>query len=548
MTTSRGGADGVSTTVDVVVAGAGPIGLSAALELRRRGVEVLVVDRLRQPANFAKAVGVQPRTLELWDMAGVARRALDAAITMRGQIFYVNGAQTAKIDLELPDEIPYRFIALPQYESERVLAEAIAEWGTHVERGTEFLGFTQDESGVTSTLSSAGVERTVRSRFLVGADGAHSAVRKGLGLTFEGGASAEEYMLGDVELDWDMPTGYGIRASHHNEDGVVDDLLVCIPLPGHKRYRASMLVPPELSTDSDSGDGITHGLEGARAPELHHIQAVLDRLVAGADHRVRNAMVVGLPDQPSARGPLRLRTGFRRRRRRTHPSAHRRPGHEHQRAGRVQPRLEAGARGAWQGRAGSARQLQHRTAPGGRGSRRPPVQSARAGIGADLTDMAAILAREAQLLVGYPDSPIVAESVTEGRLAGGPIAGQRAPDASGLSQACVGYPIRLFDLFRHGDHTLLLWAGDAEAARAQRDVAESLEEQLGGAVRGHVIAASGSVVDASGALLVDAADRFAAAYGTAGTARAAYLIRPDGYVSYRTDTADPSERASGTPA
>lgn len=84
-------------------------------------------------------------------------------------------------------------------------------------------------------------------RYLIGCDGAHSAVRKGLGLTFDGDAFAEEYMLADVEVDWDLPTGYGVRASHQT-DGVTDDLLVCIPLPGTKRYRVSMLVPEELST------------------------------------------------------------------------------------------------------------------------------------------------------------------------------------------------------------------------------------------------------------------------------------------------------------
>lgn len=127
-------------------------------------------------------------------------------------------------------------------------------------------------------------EEEVRSRFLVGCDGAHSVVRKALGLTFEGGAFPEEYMLADVEVDWDLPHGYGVRATHRGADGVVDDLLVCIPLPGRRRYRMSMLVPPELSaarqsegTDRDK-DLVTHGLEGGPNASLPHIQAVLDRL------------------------------------------------------------------------------------------------------------------------------------------------------------------------------------------------------------------------------------------------------------------------------
>ena len=84
---------------EVLVVAGRPVGLTAALELRRRDVDVIVLDRLTSPAPFAKAVGIQPRTLERWDSAGLARRALDAAVTLRGQIAYVNGAQVSRIDL-----------------------------------------------------------------------------------------------------------------------------------------------------------------------------------------------------------------------------------------------------------------------------------------------------------------------------------------------------------------------------------------------------------------------------------------------------------------
>jgi len=86
---------------EVLIAGAGPVGLTAALELRRRDVDVLVLDRLARPAPYAKAVGIQPRTVELWDSAGIARRALDAAVTLRGQIRYVNGARIQPVNATL---------------------------------------------------------------------------------------------------------------------------------------------------------------------------------------------------------------------------------------------------------------------------------------------------------------------------------------------------------------------------------------------------------------------------------------------------------------
>ncbi len=113
--------DARSTAVDVLVAGAGPVGLSVAAELRRHGIDCRVVDRLESAPKYAKAVGVQPRTLEIWEDMGMVREALDAAIEMRGQLVFVNGAETARLELSLPPEVPFSFMALPQYETERLL-------------------------------------------------------------------------------------------------------------------------------------------------------------------------------------------------------------------------------------------------------------------------------------------------------------------------------------------------------------------------------------------------------------------------------------------
>jgi 2-polyprenyl-6-methoxyphenol hydroxylase-like FAD-dependent oxidoreductase len=261
---------------DVLVAGGGPVGLTMACELRRRGVRCRIVDPLAEPPQYAKAVGVQPRTLEVWEDMGLLRAALDAAIQMRGQILYVNGEATGRVELELPPEIPYGFAALPQYVTERLLRDHLAGLGLAIERGIALRSFEQDADGVTATLAGPDGEETVRARYLVGCEGAHSVVRKGLGLSFEGDAFPEEYMLGDIELDWRMPRGFVIRVLHQT-DGKTDDLLVCIPLPGRNRYRASMLVPPELATPPGSGE--EHGLETDRpAPKLEHLQTVIDRL------------------------------------------------------------------------------------------------------------------------------------------------------------------------------------------------------------------------------------------------------------------------------
>ena len=188
-----------TSETQVLIAGAGPIGMTAAIELARRGVACRIVDPLVEPPQYAKAVGVQPRTLEVFEGMGVLRRILDAAVLMRGQIVYVNGKEVARLDMSLPDDVPFGFIAIPQYATEAILRDELAMHGVQVQRGVRVTGFEQDADGVTATLA-GDTEQTVRAAYLVGADGAHSAVRKGLGLTFEGAAFEEQYMLGDVEV------------------------------------------------------------------------------------------------------------------------------------------------------------------------------------------------------------------------------------------------------------------------------------------------------------------------------------------------------------
>ena len=144
----------------VLIAGAGPIGLTAAIELARRGIACRIVDPLLEPPQYAKAVGVQPRTLEVFEGMGVLRRILDAAIQMRGQIVYVNGEQVAQLDLPVPADVPFGFIAIPQYATERILREELAMHGVQVERGVRLAGFEQDADGVTATLSGADGEQT----------------------------------------------------------------------------------------------------------------------------------------------------------------------------------------------------------------------------------------------------------------------------------------------------------------------------------------------------------------------------------------------------
>ncbi|MEU8686555.1 FAD-dependent monooxygenase [Streptomyces sp. NPDC048611] len=516
--------------VDVLVVGAGPVGLTAACELRRRGVRCRVVDRLSAPQSFAKAVGVQPRTLEIWDRMGVAREALAAAAPLRGQLIYVNGTEQARIELSLPPDVPYRFAALPQYATERILAELLARWGSHVERGTELVSFEQDADEVRVCLAlPSGAQEWVSAGFLLGCDGAHSAVRKGLGLRFEGGSFPEEYMLGDVEVDWELPPGYAVRAMHQS-DGRTDDLLVCIPLPGRNRYRMSMLVPPELSlSPQPGGDEVAHGLESGPTPGLPHIQAVLDRLAP----------------QPTQASALRWSSVFRISHRLVDRYGEGRvfvagdAAHIHPPTGAqgMNTGIQDAYNLAWKvalavrstASAGLLSSYGAERRPVGEEVVQRTVRHAGGGVQADPDDPSTVIRREAQLLVGYRGSPIVGP---DGPPRQGPAAGDRAPDCDGLRHDLTTFPFRLFDLLRGQEHTLLLYADDEAQLAPYDEVVASARRAAQGQLGVWLIAAWRLGTDGLPLPVVrDSLDTFRRNYGARGGE--GFLIRPDGYLGLR---------------
>ncbi|MFE4847104.1 FAD-dependent monooxygenase, partial [Streptomyces sp. NPDC056689] len=266
--------------VDVLVVGAGPVGLTVAAELRRHGADCRIVDRLPVPQPHAKAIGIVPRTLEMWDAMGLVHRALDEAVPHRGQLVFIDGKPRPRVELSLPPEIPYPFATLPQCTTERLLTEHLACFGTEVERSTEVRSVETRPDEVEAVLAHAdGRVEKLCARYVVGCDGAHSLVRKAAGMAFEGDAFPEQYMIGDVEVDWELPAGYSMRAVHLDANGEMDDMLVCIPMPGVRRYWLSMLRPRAHAAGEDGSsapDGLTLG-EG-QGPDLGQIQAVLDRL------------------------------------------------------------------------------------------------------------------------------------------------------------------------------------------------------------------------------------------------------------------------------
>jgi len=515
---------------EILVVGAGPVGLTMAIALARQGIACRIIDRLDAPSPYCRAIGVTPRTLEVWDDLGIVRPMIDGGIWLRSLRTVVNGQVVQEVTEGLPD-LPYGLnLGLPQNVTERILTRHLATLGIRIERGTALTALVQDKDAVQVTLERDGQRETASFAYVAGCDGAHSSVRKALGIGFPGEAYPVEFMLGDVHVETDLPRGMALRAVSFGEEGMTG-FLVAIPLPEAQRYRLSMFAP-EDPAPAPAGDGIAHGIQSERpAPGLERLQAEADAVLPGL-------VLSDLRWSSIYRISMRLAERYQSGRVFIAGDA----AHIHPPTGGQG--MNTGIQDAYNLAWKLALVMQGAAPPALLDSyeaeRRPVGEDVLARTIAE-TEAFRTGARGggenklqgAQLAISYRDSAWVSDEAGTA-MADGPQAGDRAPDANGLAQAEIGYPLRLFDLLRGAGHVLLLrldHAGDAEAAR---DLAAGLAARHGDLLRCYALAPAGQVLDEIPGLplLTDAAGEFQRRYG--GSGRAAWLVRPDGYLGYRT--------------
>jgi 2-polyprenyl-6-methoxyphenol hydroxylase-like FAD-dependent oxidoreductase len=486
--------------VEVLIVGAGPTGLTLACDLARRGVACRVIEKAPEYAIGSRGKGLQPRSLEVFDDLGVIDN-IRAASAPYPPIRAYDGATVVweghmhEHHDPTPD-VPYpNVLMLPQWRTEAILRDRLAEYGGYVELGTELAGFEQDADGVTAALIHSGVTERIRAGYLVGADGGHSFVRRALGIGFEGETyETQRALVGDVRVD-----GLDREHWHTWSHAATRTLTVGLcPLPGTDTFQFTAPVTtdqlPELSLATlqhilNEGSGRSD----IRLHDLSWLSLYRVNIRMVQTYRVGRVFLAGdAAHVHSPAGGQGMNTGIQ----------------DAYNLGWKLGQVLAGAPAALLDSyeeerlpiaadvLGISTKLHNRGLRGDANAHQRGTETQQLGI----TYRGGTLARDERA------API------------GIQAGDRAPDAP--CHDATGKPIRLFDILR-GPHFTLLAFGTSDAATIA-----TLHERYGTLVRAYTVRHPHTLAD--DATLIDTHGHAHRAYGI--TTDTLVLVRPDGYI------------------
>jgi 2-polyprenyl-6-methoxyphenol hydroxylase-like FAD-dependent oxidoreductase len=462
-------------TTDVLICGGGAAGLSLAIDLARRGVDFRLIEKAEKPFHGSRGKGIQPRSLEVFEDYGIVDRLFATGGPYPPvREYHPDGSFSESLLAEpggpTPAEPYHAPVMVPQFLTEAVMRERLAELGYRVEFGHELTGFTQDEASVTAQVG----DEVVRARYLVGADGGHSIVRRTLDVDFPGKTLGVRAIVADVELQ-------GIdRDAWHRFGSGMGQIMLC-PLAGTNLMQVQGPVPLEGDVD----------LSAAALTALVRERTGRDITIWSVSWASAYLMNARLADRYQV-GRVFLAGDAAH----THPpTGGQGLNTSVQDSYNLGWKLAAVLRGAPEALLGTYE------------TERRPIAAGMLGMSTRLLDEAkqGIMRRDRatrQLDLGYPDSSLALQA----RAGDGVQAGDRAPDAP--VRGAAGQATRLFALFR-GPHWTLLGYEANRAAFAPRP-----------GLHVHIIGPHADIVDDGG--------HFRDAYGA--SPGDWLLVRPDGYV------------------
>lgn len=232
---------------EVAIIGAGPTGLSLAVQFVRHGIDFVIIDKNEGITPYSKAIGVQARTLEIYDQIGLAQAAVEqGTIAERGRLF-IGGEVRGELDFSNIGEglSPFPFVLmLEQSKNEQLLHEYLLNHQKQVLWKTELEQFSQDGVGVRARVKdAAGTIQSIEAKYLAGCDGPKSLVRHQLGLSFEGSTFERTFYVADSRIQGNL--------SHAalNVCFAKDAFVVFFPLKGDQRFRVVGVFPEEFKKD-----------------------------------------------------------------------------------------------------------------------------------------------------------------------------------------------------------------------------------------------------------------------------------------------------------
>jgi 2-polyprenyl-6-methoxyphenol hydroxylase-like FAD-dependent oxidoreductase len=235
----------MSFDTDVLICGAGAAGLTLAIDLARRGIAFVLIDQNEQPFGGSRGKGIQPRTQEVFEDLGLLDRLAAAGAPYPPQREYrADGSsiESPAMEVVTPSAAePYTMpLMVPQFRTESVMRERLAELGHRPQFGCRLIGFEQDAGGVVARIADASGEHSIRVQYLVGSDGGRSVVRHTLGIAFPGKTLGVRALVADVELE-----GLDRLAWHRFQFGSGDTQVMICPLAGTGLFQIQAPVPLE---------------------------------------------------------------------------------------------------------------------------------------------------------------------------------------------------------------------------------------------------------------------------------------------------------------
>lgn len=534
----------------VLIVGAGPTGLTLAVELQRRGVPHRLIDRAPELHGQSRATDIQARTLELFHNIGVLDEVLAAGVSRKAGTIYANGRTLVRIEYADADT-PFNFaLGLVQHETQRILSSHHEQLGGQLEWGVRLTQLRQRGDCVTATLLDANGDLQEQDfDYVIGCDGVHSVVRRSLGIPFEGSTFEEDFFIVDVELESELP---------NDEITIVATaagMAIVLPIGANGLMRVLGDLDPGFEDELDDAT-CTKLLRARLGEDLRIINygwrsefRINTRMVA--EYRRDRVLLCG--DAAHVHSPV---TG-------------------HGMNCGIQDAYNLGWKLAlvMQGhaRAELLDSYHAERVPIARAllaetdiqttvlmSRNRTIHGALVAVGQLAFSLSPLhrrfLASSIELSVSYPGSPIVSErrgSLLGSRLtpssdseqasvsdhyvfSAGPGPGERAPDHA-LGERS------LFEIMRGVEHNLLLFDGRApteEGYENLADIAERVEQRWPGLIRPHVVVPRTDTPPTlrwTKSMIFDEDQSLHRRYGS--LSESAYLIRPDGYVGFRSQPA-----------